>query len=85
MQSLQSFHGYLRLEVDNAEKNYELAKERVFRLTGGPEITDGPALLKATEELAEAMRIYISALRRLAHFASHQGFTEPQKQLATYA
>lgn len=80
-----SFHGYLRHEVDNAGSRYEQARQRVFELTRGEEIEPGPALLEATESLAEDMKTYINALRRLAHFAAHKARPSQQKQFAARA
>ena len=80
-----SFQEYLRSEVDTAGKNYELARARVFALTAGPMLDQGPALLEATERLAESMQVYISSLRRLAHYAAHKSALAAEKPLTTHA
>jgi hypothetical protein len=81
MNSQQSFQGYLRLEVANAEKQFEQAKAKVFALIGGPEEAPDPALLEATEFFSQNMQAYINALRRLAHYSAHQGRQAEQSHL----
>jgi hypothetical protein len=81
MNSQESFQGYLRLEVVNAEKQFEQAKEKVFALTGGPKVEPDPALLEATQYFSQNMQTYINALRRLAHFSAHQSRRAEQRQL----
>ena len=63
------FQSYLRGEVDIAGKRYEQSIEKMFALTGGPNIQPGPDLLDATEVLSENLRLYAGALRRMANFA----------------
>ena len=81
MNSQQSFQGYLRLEVANAEKQFEQAKEKVFALTGGPVVAPDPALLEAAQSFSQDMKAYINALRRLAHFSAHQSERAEQRHL----
>jgi hypothetical protein len=69
--SQTSFHKNLRLEVDNAGKRYQQARLRVLALTAGEDKAANPALPEATEALAQAVRAYISTLRRLAHYAAN--------------
>lgn len=70
--SVEDFHSYLRHEVAAAGERYERATEQVFSITAGTVVKPGPRLLKATEDLGETTRLYLGALRRLAHFSAHQ-------------
>jgi hypothetical protein len=73
--SVDDFHSYLHHEVVAAGRRYERATEQVFAMTNGPVVEPSPRLLKATQDLGETTRLYVGALRRLAHFTAHQ--TEP--------
>jgi hypothetical protein len=77
-----SFYEYLLHEVNNAGENFERAKEKVMEQTAGPDFQPGPGLLEATEAFADAMQLYVNALRRLAHFAAHQARPTPRKYMA---
>jgi hypothetical protein len=85
MKSEESFDGFLRQEVETAGKCYERAKREVFAMTGSEEIRPDPALLQSIEVLSEAMKVYINALRRLAHYSAHQARAVSQKHLAIHA
>jgi hypothetical protein len=80
-----NFSVYLRGEVDNAQRVFEQARDRVLALTGGPEIEVGPGLMAAIEILSETTRLYISALRRLAHYSANQGQSSTTGPIARYA
>lgn len=69
---VDSFHDYLRGEMENAGKGFETARERLFALMNDEDPGAAQALPAATEELAEAMKMYIGALRRIAHYSAHQ-------------
>jgi len=79
--SQTKFHGYLRREVRSAAKSFEQARTRVLAMTAVPEPQISPALTEATEFLAEALRLYIGALRRLAHYSAHQTNAAPPTHL----
>jgi hypothetical protein len=66
-----NFRGYLHGEVENAEKLYSQARDQFFGLTSGPQVEPSPHLLAATEVLFETTKVYICALRRLAHYSAH--------------
>jgi len=68
----ESFQSHLRCEVDTAGKRYEQAVEKVFALTGAPQIEPGPDLLDAAEAVTQTLRLYCGTLRRLANFAVQQ-------------
>jgi hypothetical protein len=70
--TVSSFHNYLRREVDTAGRRYERATEQIFALTEKSTVEADPKLLKATQALDESTRLYLGALRRLAHFSAHQ-------------
>ena len=80
-----SFHVYLRGEVDNAEKVFQQARDRVLVLINGPEIEVGPKLSAAVEILSEALKLYINALRRLAHYSAHAGQASAGQRIASHA
>lgn len=80
-----NFRGYLRQEVDDAGQHYEQARVRFFALMGEPQFQPGPAVLEATEAFSEALRMYVGALRRLAHYSAHQGRRGSRKPLAAHA
>jgi hypothetical protein len=71
-----SFHSHLRREVGDAGKRYEMARQKVFVLIGE---RPGPRLAEATAGLSAALKAYVSALRRLAHYAAHQAETRDHK------
>lgn len=65
-----NFRCYLRQEVINTGNSFEEAKERFFVLTGRPEIPPGTELSDAAREFSESLRLYVGALRRLAHYSA---------------
>ena len=70
--SEESFHAYLRDEVAAAGRRYERATEQIFAMTAGPTVKHAAGLSKAAEDLNETTRLYLGALRRLAHFSAHR-------------
>ncbi|HEY3835272.1 MAG TPA: hypothetical protein VGL72_01815 [Bryobacteraceae bacterium] len=80
-----SFNVYLRGEVDNAEKVFQQAKDRVFSMTSGPEIEVSPKLLAAVEILSESMKLYMNALRRMAHYSAHHSRQRANGQVVQLA
>jgi hypothetical protein len=67
-----SFQEHLRAEVMLAEKRFETIRRSVFSLLDARGAVAGPELLAAADDLAEATRLYIGALRRFAHFTAHE-------------
>ena len=65
------FQSYLRRDVETAGKRYEQAVEKVFALTGAPNIQPGSDLSDAIQVVGQSLRLYTGALRRMANFASH--------------
>lgn len=68
----ESFHSYLQGEMEEAGKVFEIARERVFALMNDPTPRAAQALPAATEEMEEAMKTYIGAMRRIAHFSANE-------------
>jgi hypothetical protein len=67
-----SFQEHLRTEVVMAEQRFATLRNSVFSLLDAPGGVLGPVLLAAADELAEATRLYIGALRRLAYFTANE-------------
>ena len=85
MESPDSFLSYLRQEVNSAGEQFEQARARVFALCGSDACHPDPRLLETTEDLAETMRMYLAALRRLACYLAHQNREPDRKAAATHA
>lgn len=66
MDSSETFMDYLRGEVEAAEKRYD----RVLATLLSAE--DPRGLPGTSEELIEATRIYVGAIRRMAHFVANR-------------
>jgi hypothetical protein len=79
------FQTYLRTEMDSAGETFETARARVFALLNASDLVSRHALLGATEEMAEAMRLYLGAIRRFAHFAANHQAQREEKALARHA
>jgi len=80
-----SFQTYLRSEMDGAGKTFETARARVSALLNASDRASRHALPGATEEMAEAMRLYLGSIRRFAHFAANQQAQREQKAFARHA
>jgi hypothetical protein len=79
---MKSFQSYLRREVKTAGKRYEQAVEKVFALTGEPNIQPGSELSDAIQVVGQTLRLYTGALRSLANFAARKVEQQP-RQLET--
>jgi hypothetical protein len=86
MQSpLEDFRLYLRREVASAQTEYDTARIRVLAFTEDRDLTPGPAFDHALADLLEATRIYVGAIRRLAHFAANDKAKSSAKALSHHA
>ena len=78
MESRETFMKYLREEMESAGERYQRALAVIL---DAPDLRASPA---ASEEFIEATRIYIGAIRRIAHFASN-GEPNRTKSLTQHA
>jgi hypothetical protein len=72
MESHDDFQDFLRKEVITTGQMYDRAYESVRGLLNRRDVVNAREIADAAEELLKSGRVYIGALRRLAHFAAHE-------------